>query len=325
MTVWRAFDVPLAGYVNLFSEAIEVTEARVTDLFWPVDDGLQVITSDYSGQHREATHEVYSFLITTKSALERWLPLRKAFRDRWLPDGRRISFKQLREPMRRRAYPHFLDLAGSLPANLVTVMIDNRVGSFVEGGPQALASVLDDCFVPGASSGSIEKIYRLGLFVAMIQAGLRREDQPSLWISDHDETLDSFDKRERFGRLATYLTFGLTGRANSAEQSFMTTEAKDLPDWVEDLASIPDIAAGACASLSSKLPLFMRQKTWAVGIAYGDGIDWRAKTFGDWLSAPHGLLRHVLLRLAPDGKGDIRASVQKFARRSKATEALPKL
>ncbi len=204
-------------------------------------------------------------------------------------------------------------------------MIDNRVGSFVEGGPQALASVLDDCFVPGASSGSIEKIYRLGLFVAMIQAGLRREDQPSLWISDHDETLDSFDKRERFGRLATYLTFGLTGRANSAEQSFMTTEAKDLPDWVEDLASIPDIAAGACASLSSKLPLFMRQKTWAVGIAYGDGIDWRAKTFGDWLSAPHGLLRHVLLRLAPDGKGDIRASVQKFARRSKATEALPKL
>jgi hypothetical protein len=315
MSVWQAFDVPPAGYVNLLSKAIKITEGNVDDLFWPVDEGLQVIVSDYSGQHRQATHEVYSFLITTWDRLQDWLPLREAFRDRWLPDKRRISFKQLREPMRRRAYPHFLEMAGTLPANLVTVMIDNRVGSFIDGGPLALATVLDDCFVPDASPNSIEKIYRLAVFVAMIQAGLRREDQRSLWISDHDETLDTFDKRERFSRLATYLTVGLTGRSNSAEQSFMTTEAKSLPDWIEDLASIADIAAGASASLSGKLPLFMEQRTWRVGMVFGDTLDWRAKTFGDWLSSPNGVLRHVLLRLAPDTQGQIRASAQKFVRR----------
>ena len=298
MSVWQAFDVPSAGYVNLLSKAIEFTEDKFDNLLWPVDEGLQIIISDYSGQHREATHEVYSFLVTTWDALQAWLPQREAFRSRWLPDKRRISFKQLREPMRRRAYPHFLELVGALPANLVTVMIDNQVGSFIDGGPEALAAVLDDCFAPGASPNSIEKIYRLALFVSMIAAGLRRETQPSLWISDHDETLDTFDKRERFGRLATYLTFGLTGRQSSAEQNFMTTEAEDLPDWAEDLAAIPDIAAGACAKLSSKLPLFMGQKTWRVGTIHGDDVDWRAKIFGDWLSSPHGALRHVLLRLA---------------------------
>lgn len=315
MSVWQPFDVPPAGYVNLLSRAIEITERKDCDLLWAVDDGLQIIVSDYSGQHRQATHEVYSFLITTWDSLQKWLPLREAFRDQWLPDKRRISFKQLREPVRRRAYPHFLELAGTLKANLLSIMIDNRVGSFTDGGPKALAAALDDCFVDGAPSNSIEKIHRLALFVAMFQAGLRREDQRSFWISDHDETLDTYEKRVGFARLATYLTVGLTGRRNSAEHTFMTTEGKDVPDWAEDLASIPDIAAGACASLSATLPTFMEQQTWTVGIVYGGDVDWRAKVFGDWLSSPHGILRHVLLRLAPDNSGNIQASAQKFVRR----------
>lgn len=316
MSVWRAFDVPNAGYVNAFSEAIAITDAKLGDLFWPVDGDLQVIASDYSGQHRQATHEVYSFLVTTRPALDAWLPLRQAFRARWLPDGRRLSFKQLREPVRRRAYPHFLELAGALPANLLTVMIDNRVGSFIAGGPRALADALDGCFVPGASGGSIEKIYRLAVLIAMVQAGLRHPRQPAMWISDHDETLDTHDKRERFSRLATYLAFGLTGAVSTGELHFMTTLSPRLPAWGEDLAAIPDIAAGACANLSGVLPLFMGRPTWTVGLAHGDTIDWRARTFADWLSAPHGVLRHVLLRLAPDADGQVRASAQRFHRRA---------
>lgn len=316
MSFWRAFDVPAAGYVNALSEAIAVTDARLGDLFCPVDRDLQIIASDYSGQHREATHEVYSFLVTTQPALEAWLPLRQAFRERWLPDGRRLSFKQLRESVRRRAYPHFLDLAGALPANLLTVMIDNRVGSFIAGGPNALADALDDCFVPGVSGGSIEKIYRLAVLVAMIQAGLSDLRQPAMWISDHDETLDTHDKRERFALLATYLVFGLTGGARTSELHFMTTLSQHLPAWGEDLAAIPDIVAGASANLSSVLPIFMGRPTWTVGVAHGEALDWRARTFADWLSAPHGVLRHVLLRLAPDANGQIRASAQRFNRQA---------
>lgn len=293
---------------------MQIIEAKDSRLLWPVDHGRQVIVSDYSGQHRQATHEVYSFLVTTDYELEGWLPLREEFRASWLPDGRRISFKQLREPLRKRAYPRFLELAGRLKANLITIMIDNQVGSFVEGGPRALAEALDDCFAPGMPDAGIEKVYRLALFVALLQSGLRQERQPSLWISDHDETLDSFDRRERFARLATYLTFGLTRWRNAADQNFMTTEAKNLPAWVEDLATIPDIAAGACAQLSAILPEFVGQRTWTVSMPHDVDRDWRARIFGEWLSAPQGVLRHVLLRLAPDDHGVIRASAQKFQR-----------
>jgi hypothetical protein len=315
MRTWRPLASHSGGYESLLSSALQIVDERDETCLWPVDVGTQLLVSDYSGQHRQATHEVYSFLIITLVALQAWLPLREKFRAQWLPDGRRLSFKQLREPVRRRAFPHFLELAGRLPANLITIMVDNRVGSFVQGGPSALAEALDDCFTPDMSEGSVEKIYRLALFVALLQAGLRKEDQPSLWISDHDETLDSFDRRERFSRLATYLTYGLTGRTHSAEQNFTTTEAENMPLWAEDVAAIPDIAAGACAQLSGVLPLFMGDKTWTVPITYGASLDWRARIFGDWLSAPHGVLRHVLLRLAPNANGEIQASAQRFLRR----------
>jgi hypothetical protein len=312
---WRPLASHSGGYESLLSSALQVVNERDENFLWPVDMGTQLLVSDYSGQHRQATHEVYSFLITTLTTLEAWLPLRDQFRTRWLPDNRRVSFKQLSEPLRRRAFPHFLELVGCLPANLITIMVDNRVGSFVQGGPLALAEALDDCFTRETSEASVEKIYRLALFVALLQAGLRREDQPSLWISDHDETLDSFERRERFSRLATYLTFGLTGWRSAAELHFTTTEAENLPPWAEDIAAIPDIAAGACAQLSDVLPLFMGDRTWTVPMTCGPSLDWRAQIFGDWLSAPHGVLRHVLLRLAPNANGEIQASAQKFLRR----------
>lgn len=315
MSVWNSFDVPEAGYVNLINDAIVAVERRTPTLFTRVDTGLQILASDYSGQHRGSTHDVYSFVVTTSNYLQDWLPLRDDFRRRWLPDGRRLSFKQLREPLRRRAYPHFLETCGAMRGNIITVMIDNKIRSLIDGGPVALATALDDCFVTNATPNSIEKIYRLALFVAMIVTGLRREDQPSLWISDHDETLDSFEKRERFARLTTYLTFGLSRRQASADQTFMTTQHEALPDWGEDFAAIPDIAAGACASLCDVLPLFVQRKPWTLGLSYSDSVDWRAKVFADWLSSSKGELHHVLLRLAPDSSGDIRASAQHFVRK----------
>jgi hypothetical protein len=315
-TAWHDRVPSEAGFAHMLSSAMHVVEQQNTDFLWPVRDGPQLLVSDYSGQHRQATHEVYSFLITTKHVLDDWLPQLAEFRQTFLPDGRRLSFKQLREPVRRRAYPHFLGVVARLPANLITIMIDNRVGPIAPGGPAETALIFDDCFPANVSAASVEKMFRLAYFIALLGAGLRNEEQSSLWISDHDETLDTFDKREGLGRLTSYLSFGFTGWRNPAQQNFLTTGASNCPRWVEDLAAIPDIAAGACAQLSNTLPLFEGSKTWTIRLLSHVEPDWRAKVFGDWLSEPNGVLRHVLLRLAPDETGEVRASAQKFVRRS---------
>ena len=274
-----------------------------------------IVASDYSGQHKEASHEAYSFLVTTDGALNEWLPSLSKFRERWLPDGRRISFKKLNEPLRWRALPAFLRTIGGLRGNLVTILVDRRVGSFMFGGPDAVVGTFPDCFSVHANRGTVEKMLRLASFVALILAGLRREDQMSNWISDHDEALDSHDKREQFARLATYLTFGLTGWRQAADHLFGTTESPMAPKWSEDVAAVADLAAGAYCQMSKDLPAFFGRETWRVGLSQSSVENQRARVIGDWLATSRGALKHVLLRLEKDGRGNVRASAQAFVSR----------
>jgi hypothetical protein len=223
-----------------------------------------------------------------------------------------MSFKKLNESVRWRALPAFLETVGSLRGNLISIMIDRRVGSFMAGGPRAAVDAFPDCFPKSASHGTVEKMLRLAGFFALILAGLRRQNQTSSWISDHDEALDSHDKREQFARLATYLTFGLTGWQNAADHLFGTTESPVAPYWSEDVAAVADLTAGAYCQMSSQLPAFFGLKNWQVGVSSSRVKDQRARAIGNWLAAGRRPLRHVLLRLEKDGSAEVRASAQAF-------------
>ncbi|MBK1622258.1 hypothetical protein CKO32_01635 [Afifella marina DSM 2698] len=274
-----------------------------------------VLASDYSGQHKEASHEAYSFLITTDEALIRWLPSLSEFRGQWLPDGRRISFKKLNEPVRWRALPAFLETVSELEGNLITILVDKRVGSFMSGGPEATVEAFPDCFDARIKKGTIEKMFRLASFVALILAGFRHQKQVSNWISDHDEALDSHDKREKFARLATYLTFGLTGWRQAADHLFATTESHMAPYWSEDVAAVADLAAGAYCQLSGYLPAFVGRETWRMRLNPSSIENRRASAIGNWLAESRGSLKHALLRLEQDSEGEVRASAQAFVGR----------
>jgi hypothetical protein len=244
--------------------------------------------------------------------LNEWLPSLVAFRNYWLPDNRRISFKKLNEPVRWRALPAFLETAEKLRGNLITILIDRKVGSFISGGAVAAIEAFPDCFPDNAKHGTVEKMLRLASFVALILSGLRRENQESKWISDHDEALDSHEKRESFARLASYLTFGLTGWQRAADHMFGTTESPLAPNWSEDIAALPDIVAGAYCQMSGFLPSFLGKETRQVAVASSRVENLRARTIGNWLAAGQGSLKHVLLRLERDENYIVRASAQAF-------------
>lgn len=313
MSIWRPMADTGAGYLFSLSDSLSILERKYPNMLIPVTGDVMVVASDYSGQHKEATHEAYSFIVTTNEDLEGWLPLLREFRESWLPDNRRISFKKLNEPVRWRALPAFLETAGKLSGNLITILVDRRVGSFITGGPDAAIEVFPDCFPPHSIHGTVEKMLRLASFVALILFGLRREDQVSNWISDHDEALDTHEKREQFARLATYLTFGLTRWRHPADHFFATTESPMAPSWSEDLAAIPDLVAGAYCQMSGHLPAFLGQENWRVEIASTAVESLRARVIGDWLAASRRPLKHVLLRLERDSDGEAGASAQAFA------------
>lgn len=315
MSVWRPVQDARAGFLFSLSDSLSILEQKYPNLLVPVTTGEMIVASDYSGQHKEASHEAYSFVITTDQAMRDWLPALEAFRERWLPDNRRISFKRLNEPVRRRALPAFLETVDKLDGNLITILVDRRVGSFMPGGPEAAIEVFPDCFPKHANLGTVEKMFRLAGFVALILGGLRHEAQPSYWISDHDEALDSHDKREQFGRLAAYLSFGLTGWRKPADNFFSTTELPTAPFWSESIASVADLAAGAYCQMSSNLPAFFGQRSWQVGVASNSVDSERARVIGNWLASSKSNMKHVLLRLETDEKAAVRASAQTMMNR----------
>jgi len=209
MTVWNHISDEQAGLLYNLSDSLRILENNYPNLLSPMTSGTMIIGSDYSGQHKEASHEAYSFIITTDIALQQWLPLLNAFRERWLPDNRRISYKKLNEKIRWKALPAYLETVSNLDGNLVTFLVDRKVGSFMHGGSEATIAAFPDCFEMDTPHGTVEKMLRIASFISLIVTGLRDERQPSEWISDHDEALDSYNKREQFARLAAYLTFGL--------------------------------------------------------------------------------------------------------------------
>ena len=294
---------------------MRIVEEDRSDLLTDVSDSSMIIASDYSGQHKRASHEAYAFLVTTERSLHEWLPELTEFRQQWLPDNRRIAFKNVNEKLRWGALPAFLSTVENLDCNLIAILVDRRVGSFSSGGKEALVEALPNCFPVKAKDGTVEKMLRLASFVALILAGLRREEQTSHWISDHDEALDSHEKREMFARLATYLTFGLTGWRKAADHYFGTTESPLAPLWSEDLASVADLVAGSYCKMSEHLPSFLGQQKWTVSMGSHAIEDRRARAIGNWLAQIKGPLRHVLLRLEQSIDGSVNSSAQAFVKR----------
>jgi hypothetical protein len=165
MAVWTRITEQRSGFLYDLSESLAIIDWRYPNVLVPVADGAMVIVSDYSGQHRLARHESYLFLVTTGRSLNDWLVVRREFRNRWLPDGRRISFKDLREPVRYRALLPFLKAASAIPGNVLTFLVDRRIASFIEGGAAALVEGIPECFPRDIRPATAEKMYRLASFV----------------------------------------------------------------------------------------------------------------------------------------------------------------
>lgn len=313
MAEWKPIKDQGAGYAYHLSQSLALLEWRNPRVLTAVNDGDLLLISDYSGQHKNASHEAYSFLVTTHKSLQDWIERRSQFRKNWLKDGRRISFKQLREPARWNALAPFLSTANCIEGNVITFLIDQRVGSFMNGGASTIQEVFPDCFSANTKHGTTEKMFRLASFVSLLLAGLRQEQQRSIWFSDHDETLSTSPRREEFARLAYYLTLGFTRWKNPADVEFATTDSACLPVWAEDLASVPDLIAGTSCHLNSILPSCFGTETWTASVKPTHQIDRRALAIVNWMARGEGKLKFVLCRLELNPQGEPRCSAQAFS------------
>ena len=94
------------------------------------------VASDYGGEHGGAVYETISYLIADIADCANWQSTRERIRAQFLPDGRRMAFKNLNDRVRRRALEPFLQSANQLPALLATFAVPKSVRSlFHADGP----------------------------------------------------------------------------------------------------------------------------------------------------------------------------------------------
>jgi hypothetical protein len=176
-----------------------------------------------------------------------------------LTHGRRMSYKRLDDPQRQVALIPFLRAAADIDGHLVAIAVDKQK-RWLSTYP-GTADKLRETFGLKASWNprSFEAMMRKVHFAAVLLPIWSRPYTNLTWITDEDEFVandarhdDALQAAARMSSLYISNSLGVL-RLNTVNQE---TDGSDF----EDFCSIPDLAAGALAEISTRL---RKGGTWA--------------------------------------------------------------
>lgn len=242
--IWKPLDDPSFGLMYDFSQSIRSQEVNDPGLLPDLRTGSTILViSDYSGKHDTAFYESLSFLLVDIERCTVWEEKRHKLRRRFLTDGRRMAFKNLNDKERKKALPYFLGAADSIPGLSATVLIDKRIESLFSksGGIDRSQPELES--YAHWHKTSFEKMLRVVHFISFFIAGLSRQNQDIVWVTDEDEIAANEQRLRELTRIwgiviSNYLQHNLRYLRCG------TTKLDDGSRQLEDLASIPDLIAG---------------------------------------------------------------------------------
>jgi hypothetical protein len=250
--VWNHLYDTKLGLMHKFSESIRETEEKCSYLLPDLRQGpIIFVGSDYSGRHNLSCYESLSFLFADLSQCAYWETLRAQLRQKYLPDGRRMSYKNLNDTKRSAALYAFLNAANSIHGLLAVILINKSIKSLFkkEGYLDFGEPELKDY---GHWSVEVfEKVLRIVHLVSFFLAGLSKPYQDVLWITDEDEIMPN-EKRLRevvkiFGNICGHYL-----KHDMGHLKIGTTKSDTGKRDIEDLVSVTDLAAGALCEVLTK-------------------------------------------------------------------------
>lgn len=210
-----------------------------------------LVMSDYSGQHTTAKFESLSFLIADFEKCDVWEQKRHLWRQRNLPDGRRMAFKSLKDGFKERALEEFLEAADNIVGLSVTILVRKDIKTLF--GTDERINWQNPELAPYRHwpEHTFEKMLRVVHLLSFFTAGFSRPNQNVLWITDEDDIAANESRLRELTKIlgnvsSHYVTHNL-GHLRCG-----TTKSDDGSRQLEDLASIPDLVAGMLAEAVSE-------------------------------------------------------------------------
>lgn len=238
-----------------FSQLLAQAISKLEDLPDFSNDEKIAIFSDFSGEHKGASYNTYSFLIMAYDKVEAFSTAVDALRKKHKikQPYSEFVFKDLKYGPRLGALPEFLNLIDTfIHGAVVTLAIDTNIISVFgidnkETQEQIVKRLADDGF-GNWNRLDAEKVMRICHLIAIFTGITTKNNQRLLWYCD-DDSINAEGKRRTFtdtqkifnGVLGLYCKhrFEILGFAKSFEGK----------SHLDDLLSIADFAAGVTQDL----------------------------------------------------------------------------
>jgi hypothetical protein len=158
-----------------------------------------------------------------------------------------MAFKKLRDGVRLRALPRFLAAAETLAGVLLTVLVQKDLGLF---RPDQVAPSHLCTDVTTLPNGTLDRMCAVAHFGGLLLSALSAPGQDVLWVSDHDEIAANPARTSQATDVLANISSHFL-RHDLNHFRFGTLACDDSSFTLRDFASIPDLAAGALAEVTT--------------------------------------------------------------------------
>lgn len=308
---WHEDDTRLAVMNSLSRQLAQHEIANPGALPNLRNDPTLFVATDFGGEHRDAAYESTGVLLVGSESVWNWLPLQRALRAEYLPDGRRMSYKGLNDRQKQRALPAFLSSTNLLNGLLLLVLVDKRLGSMFSNTGGLSREALSYPRLGLWPLQRIERALRATSLVSLLIRGLSCQGQHLTWFLDEDEIVANETRLREFIDVfaavsSSYLPH-LLGHCRIG-----TTACDNGSREIEDLAAIPDIAIGALADTVPELAHGGGLST-SLTTMLPEGLKPKTRPVMDWIATSSAPLRRCVFVLSPSPTTDrCQASLLRF-------------
>lgn len=219
------------------------------------DDEKIAVMSDFSGEHKGAHFNTYSFLILAYDKVGPFMLQVEELRRKYglLDPYSEFAFKKLSSGPRSRALPEFLHLVDNfIHGAVITIAIDKQIDTVFGVSKKETYPIIEEQLAAmgfGKWKGATgEKVLRVCHSIALFAALTTRESQSLLWYCDKDAINENARDRGFADVQKIFLrTLGMYSKHKFDLVGF--GKSFDDKSHLDDLLSIPDFAAGVVQDL----------------------------------------------------------------------------
>lgn len=267
----------------------------------PLVGDLIYIGSDAAGEHAASSVNVVTAVYAAMYGSAKWELGRRAVRQRFMSDGRRMAYKRLNDRQRKAALDGFLDSASQIDGLAVSLVFPKSI-PHVWAPPGILAIWQGSVGLKGKwTHSAFERLMRTATLISLLIGTFGKDGQDVCWISDEDAIFATPERSADAARLMSQLA-NLHVRHQPGELGIGTVTIDPGDRAEEDLCAVSDLIGGALAEICTDMNSgeTNRLQRWL-----STNLSWKAQEVGGWIAKRHAGLRIATFMFENDGQNQL--------------------